>query len=173
MGDVVQMNSYREDMTGVGSKSATYSSDLGNTATGANVINQSENSSTTLADSDEVASVTPQRDSLIPIELAVGSADRNFCLTRMAKYDVCAIHIRMVKDDPDALVYLMSVNDAIAELQRCSGTQFDAGIVEVFVDICRESELDSKLVGIECLRPRTTVQSEATATEQKKSHSAG
>jgi len=107
MGDVVQLNSYRGDMTGVGSEDTTYDADLGNG------ISQAEKTSTALADSNELACARPDRDSLIPIELAVGSADRNYCLTRMAKYDVCAIHIRMVKDDPDALLYLMSVNDAI------------------------------------------------------------
>ena len=56
--------------------------------------------------------VTAQ-DSLVPIEFAVGFSDRNKCLGKIAEYGVRAIHIRMVKDEPDALLYLMGVKDAI------------------------------------------------------------
>ncbi|NKB32070.1 MAG: hypothetical protein GKR91_03130 [Pseudomonadales bacterium] len=52
-------------------------------------------------------------DSLVPIEFAVGFSDRNDCLKKIAEYGVRAIHIRRVKDEPDALLYLMGVKDAI------------------------------------------------------------
>jgi hypothetical protein len=53
------------------------------------------------------------RDSLVPIEFAVGCGDRTECLSKIAQYGVRAIHIRMVNEEPDALVYLMGVRDAI------------------------------------------------------------
>jgi len=110
MGEVVQLDSYRgysSDTVAGKPSSSAYTSEM------INAVSQNESFSKAAADSTDKTPVMPDRDSLIPIELAVGSKDRNYCLTRMAKYDVCAIHIRMVKDDPEALLYLMSVNDAI------------------------------------------------------------
>lgn len=53
------------------------------------------------------------KDSMIPIEFAVGSNDRNECLSKIAEYGIRAIHIRMLNDEPDALLYLIGVKDAI------------------------------------------------------------
>ena len=52
-------------------------------------------------------------DSLVPIEFAIGFSDRNDCLKKIAEYGVRAVHIRSVNDEPDALLYLMGVKDAI------------------------------------------------------------
>ncbi|MFT6295307.1 MAG: hypothetical protein ACJATW_001586 [Glaciecola sp.] len=55
----------------------------------------------------------PVSDSMVPIELAVGLAERNLCLAKLAEYAVSAIEVRMIKNEPGALVYLMSVKDAL------------------------------------------------------------
>jgi HD-GYP domain-containing protein (c-di-GMP phosphodiesterase class II) len=34
----------------------------------------------------------------------------------------------------------MSVGDAMEELRRCSGTQFDPDVVERFIEVVRQSE---------------------------------
>lgn len=53
------------------------------------------------------------RDSFVPIEFAVGVNDRDACIARIAKYGMCAIHIRRIRDEQDALVYLVRISDAI------------------------------------------------------------
>ncbi len=53
------------------------------------------------------------QDSLVPIEFAVGFASRNECLNKIAEYGVSAVHVRMVNDEPDAMLYLIGVRDAI------------------------------------------------------------
>lgn len=62
--------------------------------------------------SGTVANVQSE-DSLIPIEFAVGESDRQKCISRISKYGSCAIHIRMVSEKPEALLYLIRVSDAI------------------------------------------------------------
>lgn len=52
-------------------------------------------------------------DSMVPIEFAVGFAERNLCLAKLAEYAVAGIQVRMIKNEPGALVYLMSVKDAL------------------------------------------------------------
>ncbi|MFT4888173.1 MAG: hypothetical protein ACJAY7_000475 [Pseudohongiellaceae bacterium] len=51
--------------------------------------------------------------SMVPIEFAVGFAERNLCLAKLAEYAVSAIEVRKIKNEPGALVYLMSVKDAL------------------------------------------------------------
>ena len=53
------------------------------------------------------------QDSLVPIEFAVGLSSREKCLSKIAEYGVQALHIRRVNDEPEALLYLMGVKDAI------------------------------------------------------------
>ncbi len=53
------------------------------------------------------------RDGLIPIEFAMGINDRSACLDKITKYGVSSIHVRMVNDEPGALLYLIGVGDAI------------------------------------------------------------
>ena len=53
------------------------------------------------------------RDGLIPIEFAMGINDRADCLDKITKYGVSSIHVRMVNDEPGALLYLIGVGDAI------------------------------------------------------------
>lgn len=53
------------------------------------------------------------RDGLIPIEFAMGITDREACLDKITKYGVSSIHVRMVNDEPGALLYLIGVGDAI------------------------------------------------------------
>ena len=52
-------------------------------------------------------------DILVPIEFAVAFTDRNQSLSKIAEYGIRALHIRMVNDEPDTLLYLMGVKDAI------------------------------------------------------------
>jgi hypothetical protein len=51
--------------------------------------------------------------SMVPIEFAVGFASRNLCLAKLAEYAISAIEVRKIKNEPGALVYLMSVKDAL------------------------------------------------------------
>lgn len=52
-------------------------------------------------------------DSMVPIEFAVGLAERDLCLAKLAEYAVGAIEVRVIKNEPGALVYLISVKDAL------------------------------------------------------------
>ncbi|MFT6094586.1 MAG: hypothetical protein ACJA2Q_002491 [Pseudohongiellaceae bacterium] len=52
-------------------------------------------------------------DIMVPVEFAVGLAERNLCLAKLAEYAVSGIEVRIIKNEPDALGYLMSVKDAI------------------------------------------------------------
>ncbi len=58
-------------------------------------------------------SVKPGLESLVPIEFAVGFEDRKQCIVKIAKYGVQAIHIRMLNDEPETLLYFIGVTDAI------------------------------------------------------------
>ncbi len=60
-----------------------------------------------------VLEVESSKDSLVPIEFAVGFNDRNTCLGKIAEYGIQSIHIRRVTEEPEALLYLMGVKDAI------------------------------------------------------------
>ncbi len=53
------------------------------------------------------------RDGLIPIEFAMGISDRTECLDKITQYGVSSIHVRMVNDEPGALLYLIGVGVAI------------------------------------------------------------
>lgn len=53
------------------------------------------------------------RDSLVPVEFAVGFDDRHQCLSKIAEYGIDSVNIRRVKDGSDSLLYLMGVRDAI------------------------------------------------------------
>ncbi|MEX0962560.1 MAG: hypothetical protein WDZ52_00765 [Pseudohongiellaceae bacterium] len=73
-----------------------------------NVINMSDYRKKLANESSEA-----MRDGLIPIEFAMGISDRTACLDKVSKYGVNAIHVRMVNDEPGALLYLIGVGDAI------------------------------------------------------------
>lgn len=62
------------------------------------------------AESDQIDKI---QDSLVPIEFAVGLNTRERCLSKIAEYGVQALHIRRVNDEPEALLYLIGVKDAI------------------------------------------------------------
>ena len=53
------------------------------------------------------------QDSLVPIEFAVGFNDRKNCLSKIAEYGIHSLHIRRVTEEPEALLYLIGVKDAI------------------------------------------------------------
>jgi len=53
------------------------------------------------------------QDSLIPVELALGMKDENFCLATIAKYGNCAVHPSLLSDGSGAVIYLIMVCDAI------------------------------------------------------------
>lgn len=53
------------------------------------------------------------KDSLVPIEFAIGKGDRSRCLEKLAAYGIQSIHIRRITEEPEALLYLMTVQDAI------------------------------------------------------------
>ena len=61
----------------------------------------------------ETGRIDSVQDSLVPIEFAVGLGTRELCLSKIAEYGVQALHIRRVNDEPEALLYLMGVKDAI------------------------------------------------------------
>lgn len=73
-----------------------------------NVVNMSDYRKK-LATESSVA----MRDGLIPIEFAMGIGDREACLDKITEYGVSSIHVRMVNDEPGALLYLIGVGDAI------------------------------------------------------------
>jgi len=59
-----------------------------------------------------------KQDSLVPIEFAVGYSDRKKCLSKIAEYGIHSLHIRRVTEEPEALLYLIGVKDAIALNKR-------------------------------------------------------
>lgn len=73
-----------------------------------NVINMSDYRKKLATESSEA-----MRDGLIPIEFAIGINDRAACLEKVTKYGVSSIHVRMVNDEPGALLYLIGVGEAI------------------------------------------------------------
>ena len=68
-------------------------------------------------------SVYTGADSLVPIEFAVGCEDRNTCIAKVAEYGVGSIHIRMFNEEPDSLLYLVGINDAIRLNKRILETE--------------------------------------------------
>ena len=52
-------------------------------------------------------------DCLVPIEFAVGFENRKQCIVKIARYGVQAIHVRMVNDEPETMLYFIGVEDAI------------------------------------------------------------
>ena len=52
-------------------------------------------------------------DSLIPIELALGIEDEKDCLSTIAKLEGCPIYPRLLSDGSGAVLFLVSVSDAI------------------------------------------------------------
>lgn len=52
-------------------------------------------------------------DSYVPIEFAVGLSDREKCLQKIADHGIESIQIRRLKNEPDSLIYLLSVKDAL------------------------------------------------------------
>ena len=51
-------------------------------------------------------------NSFVPIEFAVGDSDRERCLKKLADHGLESIHVRRLKNDPDSLIHLLSVQDA-------------------------------------------------------------
>ena len=78
-----------------------------------NVINMSDYRQKLATESSEAI-----RDGLIPIEFAMGINDRAECLDKITKYGVGSIHVRMMNDDPNALLYLIGVGEAICLNKR-------------------------------------------------------
>lgn len=61
---------------------------------------------------DAVIEAAPS-DALVPIEFAVGMKDRNRCIAKLAEYGVGGIQVRQLNNSPEALVYMMSIQDAL------------------------------------------------------------
>lgn len=58
-------------------------------------------------------SANAMHDGLVPVEFALGSKNRENCLNKISEYNVRSVHVRVVNDEPDALLYLIGVSDAI------------------------------------------------------------
>ncbi|PCJ24546.1 MAG: hypothetical protein COA96_09105 [SAR86 cluster bacterium] len=81
-----------------------------------NVVNFSDYRNKLTVDSAKAMrdeSTNAMRDGLIPIEFALGINDREQCLDKITQYEVRSIHVRMVNDEPGALLYLIGVSEAI------------------------------------------------------------
>ena len=72
------------------------------------VVQLSDYRETLLEESEFVCS-----DSRVPIEFALGYDNRDECIAKIAEYGVRSRQIRMVNEEPAALLYLISVRDAI------------------------------------------------------------
>jgi len=73
-----------------------------------NVINMSDYREKLATESSEA-----MRDGLIPVEFAMGINDRAACMEKLTKYGVDSVHVRMVNNEPSALLYLIGVSEAI------------------------------------------------------------
>lgn len=61
----------------------------------------------------EVKTEADTQDTLVPLEFAVGLADRNSCIAKLADYGLETVHIRQMNNEPDTLLYLISLADAL------------------------------------------------------------
>lgn len=52
-------------------------------------------------------------ESQVPVEFAVGNKDRQACLDCIRQYGVESLQTRRVSSDPEALLYFISIKDAI------------------------------------------------------------
>ncbi len=52
-------------------------------------------------------------DSMIPVEFAVGAADRDACLAKLQDYGIRRVRKQRVNVEPEATLYMMGVRDAI------------------------------------------------------------
>ena len=52
-------------------------------------------------------------DSMVPVEFAVGFSDREACLEKVRSYGIRDINAHQVNDQPDTVLYLIGVRDAI------------------------------------------------------------
>lgn len=52
-------------------------------------------------------------DSMVPVEFAVGFSDRETCLEKVRSYGIRDINTHQVKDQPDTVLHLIGVRDAI------------------------------------------------------------
>lgn len=73
-----------------------------------NVVNMSDYRSNLAAESANAL-----RDGLVPVEFALGIKSREKCLSKISEYNVGSVHVRVVNDEPGALLYLIGVSDAI------------------------------------------------------------
>ncbi|MBL4820032.1 MAG: hypothetical protein JKY98_03440 [Gammaproteobacteria bacterium] len=53
------------------------------------------------------------QDSLVPVELALGVPDEDRCLATIARHGLCAVHPRVLSDGSEAVIYLITISDAI------------------------------------------------------------
>lgn len=58
-------------------------------------------------------SASAMRDGLVPVEFALGNKNREKCLNKISEYNIRSVHVRVVNDEPGALLYLIGVSDAI------------------------------------------------------------
>ncbi|MFM1896296.1 MAG: hypothetical protein RLZZ385_1370 [Pseudomonadota bacterium] len=61
----------------------------------------------------DAVAASQQRNTLVPIEFAVGDSDRDYCMTQLARFGVTTLHLKLVGHDPEVLLYLMPIGDAI------------------------------------------------------------
>lgn len=69
-----------------------------------------------LSDFRNKEAIEPQcsvADSHVPVEFAAGFSDREQCLQKIAEYGFESIQIRRLKNEPESLIYLLSVQDAL------------------------------------------------------------
>ncbi|MCG8416194.1 MAG: hypothetical protein MI746_18400 [Pseudomonadales bacterium] len=52
-------------------------------------------------------------DSFVPVEFAVGLADREACVAKLAEYGLHSIQSKRVKSEPGVLLSLVRISDAI------------------------------------------------------------
>lgn len=52
-------------------------------------------------------------DGMVPIEFGVGLSERHLCIAKLAEYGLGGIQVRKLNNSPEALVYMVSINDAL------------------------------------------------------------
>jgi len=91
------------------------------------------------------------RDGLIPIEFAMGINNREQCLDKMSTYGVSSIHVRSVNNDPEALLYLIGVGDAILLNKKIlASEEISEEEIERRIDLIQMME-NMNFVGMESL----------------------